>query len=454
MASAVSAPRFYLSTWAILRAMAAGQKFDAVGFARMLSDTYGAAVLVHTGPVIYWQFADPEALHEMLVEKVDQFYKAARIKRVFKPFVGEGLLTSEGDFWKRQRRLSQPAFHFKRIESYAQTMVEHTTRMLDTWRNGETRSIDQDMMKLTLGIVAKTLFSADVSGDAERVGVLLTDVLDAATRRMNAIVSPPDWFPTPRRLRQRRSVRALDAIIQRVIGERQQSGDDRGDLLSMLLLARDDDGERMSDQQLRDEVMTLFLAGHETTAVALSWAWHLLATHPEAQRRLQEEVDRVLGGRPPTIHDLPQLPYTEMVVKETMRLYPPAPGVAREPLMDTTIAGVPIRRGTMVVGNIYAMHRSVRYYDAPDAFRPERFSPEGEAAIPRYAYLPFGGGPRVCIGNTFALVEARLILATMAQRFHLTLAPGQDIQPEQLITLRPGAPILMRLERRAHRAAD
>ena len=449
MAAAVSAPRFQMSAWAILRAMAAGQKFDAVGFARMLSDTYGEAVLVHTGPVIYYQFAGPEALHEMLVEKADQFYKAARIKGVFKPFVGEGLLTSEGDFWKRQRRLSQPAFHFKRIEGYAQTMVEHTQRLLDGWRDGETRTLDLDMMKLTLGIVAKTLFNADVSGDAERVGALLTDVLEAATLRMNAIVSAPDWFPTPRRLRQRRSVRELDAIIHRVISERQQSGDDRGDLLSMLLLARDEDGARMSDRQLRDEVMTLFLAGHETTAVALSWAWYLLAIHPAAQRRLQEEVDRVLGDRPPTIHDLPLLPYTEMVVKETMRLYPPAPGVAREPLADTTIAGIPIPRGMMVVGNIYAMHRSARYYDEPDAFRPERFSPEGEAAIPRYAYLPFGGGPRVCIGNTFAMVEARLILATMAQRFQLALAPGQDIQPEQLITLRPGAPISMQVTQRA-----
>lgn len=434
-----------ISLLEILRSMASGQDFDPMAFARFIADTYGEIAYIRVGPVRYYQFAGPEPIHEILVEKAGLFHKARLIKKVFKPFAGEGLLTSEGDFWKRQRKLSQPAFHFKRIEGYAQTMVEQTLRMLDTWRDGEIRYLDREMMKLTLGIVARTLFSADVSSDADRVGVLMTDVLETANQQINAILQLPDWMPTPKRLREQRAIRQLDAIIHRFIDERRASGEDKGDLLSMLLLAADENGERMSDQQLRDEVMTLFLAGHETTAMALSWTWYLLAQHPDVMQKLGDEIDRVLGDRPPTIHDLPALAYTEMVVKESMRLYPPAPGVSREPLEDVTVGGYRIPKGALMAINTYAMHRSARCFDQPDTFIPERFSPERETLIPRYAYLPFGGGPRVCIGNTFALVEARLALAAMAQRFRLALVPDQRIVPQQLVTVRPKYGIQVRL---------
>lgn len=424
----------HLST---IRTLLSGAKFDMLQFAMDSQSQYGAYNYTRFGWVKFYTVSDPEMMHEILVNQPEKFYKLKLIKYALGPFLGNGLLTNEGDFWKRQRKLAQPAFHAKRIENYAAIMVEYAQRMLDGWQTGETRQLEREMMKLTLNIVAKTLFDADVSKDADRVGELLTRILEASNDRINSGVQLPDWLPFPKTRQMYRDVAELDAIIQRFINERRASGEDRGDLLSMLLLARDDDGRPMDDKQLRDELMTIFLAGHETTAMALTWTWYALMNHPEILERVKAEVDAVLGGRPVTLADLPQLRYSEMVLKESMRFYPPAPSAGREPIEDVQIGGYTLPKGALVTLSIYAMHHNPQVFDNPERFDPERFSPDNEKRIPRYGYLPFGAGPRVCIGNSFAMMEARLILATMAQRAGMALVPGQTIRPVQLVTIRP-----------------
>lgn len=435
-----------------MKVVLSGEKFDQLAYARHMSDTYGGFAYTLFANLGFYTITDPELFHEILVERADEFNKGI-ITNVFRPVLGNGLLTSEGDFWKRQRKLAQPAFHYRRIESYGQIMAEDTLKLLESWQDGQTRLIDREMMKLTLSIVCKTLFDADVSGDAERVGELMEGVLDAANERTNAAIRLPDWMPTPKRVAQKKLIAELDAIIQRFINERRKTGEDRGDLLSMLLLAQDDEGKGMTDKQLRDEVTTLFLAGHETTANTLTWAFYLLAENPEARAKLYAEVDQALDGRAPTLADLKQMPYTEMVIKETMRLYPAAPGLSRAPNQDLQLRGYTIRKDAIMQLSMYAMHRSARYFENPDAFIPERFTPENEKQLPRYAYLPFGAGPRVCIGNSFAMMEARLILAAIVSRFNLALVPGQDVVAEQLMTLRPKDSIQMRVQRREYVAA-
>jgi cytochrome P450 len=413
-----------------------------------MDNTYGAAMYAELGPIKMYQFSDPEYAREVLIEKADKFRKGDIMKRGLGPFIGNGLVTSDGDFWKRQRKLVQPAFHYKRIETYADVMVDHTLKMMEGWRNGETRRIDRDMMKVTLSVVCKTLFDADVSGEAERVAELLGEVLVLSNERFSSVINLPEWMPTPKRRRTQRVMRELDAIIQRFIEERRKSGEDKGDLLSMLLMAQDDDGQGMSDKQLRDEVMTLFFAGHETTAMTLTWTWYLLSQHPDVLKELVAEIDTALEGRAPTIRDLPNLPYTEMVVKESMRIYPAVSGVNRKTLEDVNIGGYFVPKDTEISVSIWAMHRSPRYFDNPEQFDPKRFSPEREKDIPRYAYLPFAAGPRVCIGNSFAMMEARLIVATVLQHFTPTLVPGQNITAEQILTIRPRNGLQMRVEGR------
>ncbi|MEZ4672350.1 MAG: cytochrome P450 [Anaerolineae bacterium] len=438
----------YLET---IRAFLSGVEFDMLSFALDSQKTYGDFSFSRFGWISFYTLTDPELAHEILVNQANNFYKLKLIKYALGPFLGNGLLTSEGDFWKRQRKLSQPAFHTRRIENYAETMVDFARRMVADWKSGEKRFIDREMMKITLKIVAKTLFDADVSDDADRVGVLLTHILEASNERINAPFPWPEWLPSAKRDQMRRDVAELDAILQRFIDERRRSSEDRGDLLSMLLAAQDDDGSGMTDKQLRDELMTIFLAGHETTAMNLTWTWYLLSQHPQVVARLKEEVDTVLGERPATMADLAHLPYTEMVMKEALRLYPPAPSVGREPIEDVQVGGYTIPKGAIVNISIYAMHRNPAYFPDAETFDPERFSPEREKAIPRFAYLPFGAGPRICIGNSFAQMEARLILATMIQHVDLALLPGQEIVPRQLVTVRPRNGIEMAVTRREPR---
>jgi len=329
-------------------------------------------------------------------------------------------------------------------------MVAHAQSMMDSYREGEVRDISADMAVLTLGIVVKCLFGADLPREARDISGPMLAVLDAANERLNSVVRASlSWLPTTRNLREKRAIAELDAILQLLIRTRRAEKESRGDLLSVLLRAADEEsGARMSDQQLRDELMTLFGAGHETTAVALTWTWYLLSRHPEVKAKLDEELDRVLAGRPPCVSDLPKLPYTEMIVREALRLYPPAPSFAREPVEDVTIAGYEVPRGSLIVISPYVLHHDPRFFSHPERFDPERFAPGWDERIPRYAYLPFGGGPRVCIGNGFAMMEARLILATVAQHYKLSLEPDKVVRPIRLVTLRPSGPVRMKVERR------
>jgi cytochrome P450 len=353
--------------------------------------------------------------------------------------------------WRRQRRLMQPAFHRERIAGYGPSMVEFTERLLASCRDGEVREIQSDMMRLTLQIACETLFGSDVAGEAAEVGAAFTTALECLQVRISGLqILLPDGVPTPTSLRLRRAVRRLDGLVYRIVAERRASAADRGDLLSLLLGARDaDDGTGLTDRQLRDEVLTLVFAGHETTALALTWAWYLLAQHPAAEARLHAELAAVLGGRGPKAADVARLPFTNAVIAEALRLYPPVWGLGREATENTTLGGYPVGKGTIVLLSPWTLQRDPRYYAEPDAFRPERWLDGLAQRLPRFAYFPFGGGPRQCIGNSFALLEAALVLATIAQRYHLALVPGQTIRPMPTGTLRPQDPIRMQLQVRS-----
>jgi len=423
--------------------------FDPLAFGLDIAREYGDIVYYHVGPLHVYQLTHPDLARQVLVEQPEKFHKAQLIKRAFRPFAGEGLLTSDGALWRQQRRLMQPAFHHAQLTMYGAAMVEHAVRMVEAVEDGKVLEINEAMARLTLGIVVKCLFGADFMREAEKVSRLMVEVLDAANRRLNSVLLVPSWVPTWRNLREKRALATLDGMIQALITARRTSDRKPDDLLSVLLAAVDEDsGAGMSDRQLRDEMMTLFLAGHETTAAALTWTWYLLSQHPEVEAKLVGELEQVLGGRAPTVADLPKMPYTEMVVREAMRLYPPAPGVAREPIEDVKIGGYDVPKGSLISVNIYALHRDPRFFEDPERFDPDRFSSAWDERIPRYAYFPFGGGPRVCIGNGFAMMEARLILATLAQRCQLSLEPGQQVVPIQLVTVRPKNGVRMRLKMR------
>jgi cytochrome P450 len=390
----------------------------------------------------------PDLIEEVLTAHARRTTKTA-ILNMLRPVLGDGLLLSEGDTWLRQRRLIQPAFHRQRIAAYGDVMAGYAARAMDEWKDGQTRDVHADMMAITQTIVAKTLFDADVSGAAWDVGHALHVLTEDFTRRRARLFELPPFVPTPARRRNRAAIAQLDGIVYDIIAARRASGEDRGDLLSILLAARDaDDGSRMTDQQVRDEIMTLFLAGHETTAVALSWTWYLLAQNREIEARLGEELAAVLSGRLPTVADLPHLRYTEMVVTESMRLYPPAFMLTRRVVEPFEIGGYRIERETALIMSQWIVQRDPRWFEAPEAFRPERWEHDLAKRLPRYAYFPFGGGPRLCIGNTFALMEATLLLATIAQRFRFALAPRASVTPLLSVTLRPAHGIAMVLTAR------
>jgi len=394
----------------------------------------------------------PDTIEEVLVTHPRRYIKG-RVLRANRHVFGEGLLTSEGDFWLRQRRLAQPAFHRARVASYAATMVEYAQRLLEHWRDGEERDAHQEMMRLTLQIVGKTLFDADVARDAREVGKSLELLLElGANFRRTLFV--PHWVPTRANLRIKREIALIESILYRIITERRASGRDTGDLLSMLLHAQDEDGSRMTDRQLRDETITLFLAGHETTASTLSWTWWLLAQNPAVEARLHAELDTVLRGRAPSLDDVPKLPYTGNVITESLRLYPPAWGLARVAIEDHELAGYPVKKGMGVAMAQWVVHRDTRWYDLPEEFRPERWEGDFLKTLPRFAYFPFGGGPRQCIGNSFAVMEATLILAAIAQKFRLRLVANHPVVPLASITLRPRHGIRVTLESREKIAAS
>lgn len=386
---------------------------------------------------------EPELIHQVLVQGAAKFRKSPAYA-VLEPTLGQGLLTSDGAFWRRQRRLAQPAFHHARVANYADIMVRYAQVCAAAWRPGETLAINAEMMALTLRVVAKALFDADITAQAGRVKMALETLLQVATETITTPIPLPAWLPTARNRRSKRATKALDEIVYEIIDTRRRSGEDTGDLLSMLLEARDDEGRGMSDKAVRDEAVTLILAGHETTANALTWAFYLLAQHPEAEAALREELQAVLGGRAPTFADLSKLRYTDLVVKETMRLFPPAPEIGRLALDDMVLGDTEVAKGSIVVVPIHVVHRDPRWFHDPGAFRPERFA--DPSALPKFAYLPFGGGPRICIGNAFAQMEATLLLATLLQGRRLRLEPHQTVTPEATLTLRPKRDLLMRVE--------
>lgn len=414
---------------------------------------YGDIVFLRFGPRKIYFLNHPDYVHYVLVKHPEKFNKSPLLKKNTRQAIGDGLLTSDGEFHARQRRLVQPAFHTRRISAYADVMVDYTQRMLATWEAGEQRDISHEMMELTMQIVAKVLFDADVSGDAEAIGKAITIGIETVSERVGRPLHLPEWVPTAKNRARRQASALLDTTIMQIINDRRASGEDRGDLLSMLLLAVDEhDGGQMTNKQVRDEAMTLFIAGHETTANALAWTLYLLAQHPEVEAKLLDELTQVLGDRAPGMADLPQLAYTEMVIKESMRLYPPAWVTTRLVVEEAHIGEYAIPKDSICILSPYTLHRDARYFAYPERFDPERFAPGYEERIPKYAYFPFGGGPRVCIGNSFAMMEAQLLLATMLQRFHLTLVPGQNVRPEPLVTLRAHAGIQMQLMPRAKAA--
>lgn len=412
---------------------------------------HGGFVYVPFGPARVVVVSDPKLIERVLIEDAGSYRKHYGT-RILKRIIGDGLLTSEGDFWLRQRRLAQPAFHRKRIESYASVMVEYTERMLGTWRDGETRDVYAALSALTLEIVAKTLFDADVRSRVHEVSGALETILVTFERWLANGVRLPEWVPTPRNRRFTEAARVLEDLVDGILGERRDSTADRGDLLSMLMAVKDEEtGAGMSSTQLRDEVMTLVLAGHETTANTLVWTFHLLAENPDVERRLVAELAAVLGtgagARAPTIEDLARMPYTANVVKESMRLYPAAWGMGREATRDTDIGEWRVSRGTTVLLLQWMAQRDPRYYARPGAFLPERWENDFAKTLPRFAYFPFGGGPRQCIGNAFALMESALVLATIASRYRLTSA-YTALEPVPAATLRPKGAVPMRVSRR------
>jgi len=418
---------------------------DPLAFFERLAREHGDFVHWRIGTLDFFLLNHPDLIKEVLVTRQASFIKSRGLQRA-KRFLGEGLLTAEGDAHRRQRRLAQPAFHKERVTSYGEAMVEHAAKTRDRWTDGVPLDASKEMMRLTLAIVARTLFGAEVEDEAEEIDAAFTAIIGQFNRMLLPFSEYFDKLPLPSNKKLERAAGRLDETIFRMIAERRASGETGTDLLSMLMSARDDegDGTGMSDRQLRDESMTIFLAGHETTANALTWTWFLLARHPEVERRMHAEIDEVLEGRLPTVADLPRLAYTEMVFAESMRLYPPAWAIGRAATEDVSIGDFVVPEGSMVLMSQWVMHRDKRFFPDPLAFDPERWRPEARAARPKFSYFPFGGGARVCIGEPFAWMEGVLLLATIAQKWRLRLSPEARVAIAAIITLRPrhGMPMI------------
>ena len=394
----------------------------------------------------------PDSIKHVLQENNRNYNKDIFTYKMFRPFLGQGLLINDGESWLHQRRLMQPAFHRKRITAYSTVMTDDTTKLLERWQiyvqQNSSLDIAEEMMSLTLQIVGKTLFSLDLSDKSNTIGEAVTTLLKLLGNYVYAPF-PPISIPTARNRRLLAANRTLEQVIYRIIAERRAQNVDTGDLLSMLLLARDEEtGQGMNDRQIRDELMTMLLAGHETTANTLAWTWYLLSQHPEVEQRLYTEVDEVLGGTLPTVEHLSELKYTNMVLEEALRLYPPACIFGRKAIADDELGGYPIPANSMILVSPYAVQHHPDYWPDPERFDPERFTPEHTAERPHYAYFPFSSGPRMCIGSSFAMMEAQLILATIVQRYRLRLVPGHPVEPQMLVTLRPKYGLQMTIHER------
>jgi cytochrome P450 len=425
---------------------------DPLHYLTRLAREHGDIVYFNVGSQRAYLLNHPDLVRDVLVTRQDHFRKGRALQRS-KRLLGEGLLTSEGEHHRRQRRLAQPAFHRKRIESYGDVMTAYAARHAARWRDGASVDIAREMMRLTLAIVGKTLFNADVEEDADDIAGALAEIMELFNMLLLPYSEYLEKLPLPQTRRFERARAKLDSIIYRIVEERRHDTEDAGDLLSMLLAARDEegDGSGMSDQQIRDEVMTLILAGHETTANALSWTWYLLAQHPEVEKKLHAELDEVLdrGRRLPAVEDLPRLRYTEMILSESMRLYPPAWVVGRLAIKDYEVRGYVVPAGSLVLVSQYVMHRDARFFTDPERFNPQRWTPEAKESRPAYSYFPFGGGARRCVGEGFAWMEGVLLVATVASRWRMRLDPQHRVETYPRITLRPRRGIRVTLESRA-----
>ncbi len=424
---------------------------------RLLVDAarqHGDLVHMRFGPTNAYLVNHPDDIQHVLQTNNRNYRREGYGNQVIKLVTGLNLLTSDGEYWLQQRRLMAPAFHRQRITDFGTVMAEAAQGMLARWEPTQAAGgwIDahREMMRVTLEIVGRALFSIDLSGETNTLGQAFLEGMDYLNYRLNHLFAWPLFFPTPRNIRLRRALALMDQIIQEIIAERRQNGSEREDLLAMLLGARyEETGQGMTDEQLQHEIGILIGAGHETTANALTWTFYLLSENPEAEQALHNELDEQLQGRAPAVTDLPALPYTRMVIEEAMRLYPPAWILtSREAVAADQIAGYTVPAGASLFISPYVTHRDPRFWPDPEHFDPDRFAPEAVAARPRFAYLPFGGGPRKCIGADFALTEAQLILAAIAQRYCLRLKPGWTVEPDPIFTLRARGGLPMRLEAR------
>ncbi|APR79856.1 cytochrome P450 [Minicystis rosea] len=412
---------------------------DQLVLLRDLADRYGDVVEMKVLGRPFFLISHPDDIEAVLVKHArimlrDEY--AVVLERV----LGKGLLTSDGDLWKRQRKLMSQAFVPKRIRSYGEAMVRVTDAALRPWHDGQAINLHQEISRVTMEVVADVLFGSGIDHeDVRTVREAMEIVNEFLANSPEAVLKLPAWVPTPRNVATVRAVKQLDELIYRIIQKR-RAGEPRDDLLGTLLAAQDDDGTKMSDAQLRDEAITLFLAGHETTALALAHTFYLLSKHPDIERRLHAEIASVLGGRLPTADDVRALPYTERVLKEAMRLYPPAWTTGREVAEEVEIGGYVLPKGAQILTSQWVVHRDPRWFPNPEGFDPDRFAPERAKDLPRFAYFPFGGGPRICIGNHFAMMEATLLLAVIVQRFRIELLPGQQLSLKPSVTLRQAGP--------------
>jgi len=423
-----------------------GFRKDRLGYLTEAARKYGDVVYLRFGFEKIYLVNDPELIREVLVTNHKNFLKGRGLERV-KRMLGNGLLTNEGQDHLRQRRMIQPAFHRERIAAFAQQMSAEAERMMAEWKDGQEVDIAREMGRLTLRIVGKTLFGSDVEDIADEVSNSLTALMESFYLLMLPFPGLIEKLPIPRVRRMMAGRKRLDEIIYGLIHARRKAGAHGDDLLSMLLQAQDveGDGGGMTDEQVRDEAMTIFLAGHETTANAMAWTWYLLAQHPDVERTLHEEVSRVINGRLPSAADYPLLVQTEKIVSESMRLYPPAWLVARRAIAEQKLGGYTLPAGTLVMMSQWVTHRDPRFFPDPLKFDPERWTPEFKTALPKYAYYPFGGGPRLCIGEGFAWMETVLLTAAISRKWRMELLPGQAIEPEPVVTLRPRNGIKVRL---------
>ncbi len=422
---------------------------DTLNSMRRMGREYGDIVLFRVMNRERVLLNSPELIHQVLVMQHSKFHKSELTRRITVRMLGQGLLISEGDFWRRQRRLVQPAFHRMRVNDYAAAMLELAEAHIRGWCDGDRRNMSEEMMALTLGIAVRTLFGSALPVDPAEVGRAMTFLMRYSLRRQRAPVRIPETWPTPKNRRANRELAFVDSLVYRIISERRASGNgNHNDLLALLMSAMDEDGSQMSRQQLHDEAMTLFIAGHETTAQMLSWTWFALSENPAAETRLHEDLCAALNQRAFAPADLGQLPYLRAVMNEVLRLFPPAYIMARENVEPVELGGYEFAPGTTILFSQWVTHRDPRFFEDPDAFRPERWLDGLEDRLPRCAYFPFGAGPRRCLGEGFALLEAATVIATIARRFSFRLLPGDPVIPEPLVTLRQRNGIHMQLHAR------